>query len=317
MATKREYSGYNTDKITVPAFSTSTINFSDAIKPNYFRVQNSGKSAIFASTSNYPNDKHYDFKIEPENVRMFVDPFQRACLHLHNASGSPIDVTVVSFMAEFDPLALALGDIKIEVPETLTTSTAINQFKASLPAGTNKIGKVSVDNLIDYTTLFNNVISAINNKTDNEIDYTELLTAIKNKSLSEIAVNNLIDYNTKLDNILTAISNISVSGGGSNGGGISSLHNKDILLKMFDCLDEEVEYYCSDNEFISKINFISNDGTSDVNIEIYNKIDNSKKTLSLKPGEVLNDLDIYSHDLYIDTSGTSARVAYTLVKEGA
>ena len=145
MADKKTYTGLSKNYATVPAFSITTIDYLDT-KPNYFRVQNRGTTEIYCSTNNMPTAKHYDFAVAGKKMKMFAEPYNRTRLYIFNPSGSDVEVAVLSFQAEFEPLTLALSEIEVEMPKDFESSMAITSFNAPLPSGNNKIGKVEVTN---------------------------------------------------------------------------------------------------------------------------------------------------------------------------
>ena len=158
MADKKTYTGLSKNYATVPAFSITTIDYLDT-KPNYFRVQNRGTTEIYCSTNNMPTTKHYDFAVAGKKMKMFAEPYNRTRLYIFNPSGSDVEVAVLSFQAEFEPLTLALSEIEVEMPKEFETSMAITSFNAPLPSGNNKIGKVEVTNGVaaaDVTVLKEN-----------------------------------------------------------------------------------------------------------------------------------------------------------------
>ena len=156
------YSGLNRQRVEIPAYSVATVEFFD-VKPNYFRVTNQGEGKIFCSTTRTPTESIYDFACEKRAIIMHTDPHPRNKLMIYNPNGSPVGVDVVSFYAPFDPLALAFSSIRLDFSaSSLETSTSIDSFKTALPAGNNKIGRVEVTNSQDYTSLLNQILTALN-----------------------------------------------------------------------------------------------------------------------------------------------------------
>ena len=161
MADKKTYTGLSKNYATVPAFSITTIDYLDT-KPNYFRVQNRGTTELYCSTNNMPTTKHYDFAVAGKKMKMFAEPYNRTRLYIFNPSGSDVEVAVLSFQAEFEPLTLALSEIEVEMPKEFETSMAITSFNAPLPTGNNKIGKVEVIGGVSDVT-----VEAIEQNTEN------------------------------------------------------------------------------------------------------------------------------------------------------
>lgn len=157
------YSGFTKNNVTVPAYGTATVEYSD-VTPNYFRVQNVGTSQILGGTSVMPSKKRYDFAIGGESVKMYAEPYKRSRLYLLNQSGSDVECVVVAFEAPFDPLILALSEVSLSLDtSSITISQEISGFKSSLPAGTNNIGKVEVSNLTNYAGTLAEILTAIGN----------------------------------------------------------------------------------------------------------------------------------------------------------
>lgn len=160
MADRKTFSALTKTPVTIPPYSVSTLDFIDS-KPNYFRVQNSGASIIYCGTSGYPTPNDYDFLVRPSGLMSYAEPFKQTKLYLFNPSGEAVNCMVVSFYAEFDPLLLALGQIEVQIPETIAAASVISGFEASLPSGNNKIGKVDVANQKDYTTALSEIKASI------------------------------------------------------------------------------------------------------------------------------------------------------------
>lgn len=149
MASNLKYSGLEKKSITIPAYSMATIEYNETL-PNYYRVQNRGKTRLFCGTSHIPTANNYDFSVGGEKVKMYGEPFRKNNLYIFNPSAENIGVTVVSFAAEFDPSTLALCDLELDFSNTaLETSAVISGFSSPLPTGSNKIGMVSVENFAD------------------------------------------------------------------------------------------------------------------------------------------------------------------------
>lgn len=141
--------GLSRKQITIPAYTTKTIDYNDT-KPNYFRVQNTGDTPIYCGTSHIPTAKNYDFMCNAKAMKMYAEPFHRTTIYIFNPSASDIVVTVLSFSAEFDPIALTLSDITIDLPTSdLGISSVISSFETALPKGYNHIGEVTVSNMGD------------------------------------------------------------------------------------------------------------------------------------------------------------------------
>lgn len=267
MADKATYSALQKKLVEIPAFNVATVDYLDT-QPNYFRVQNNGDGTVYCATSHIPTRTHYDFIVNGASIKMFAEPFYRSKLYIFNPTGNPINVTVLSFRADFDPLALALSDLEIDLSsKELEATSTISGFETSLPEGYNHIGKVEVENQKDY------------------------------QSTLDVIKGNQKDYTNVLASILTAIGNIS---GGSDSSSVwtvdyintllNNINNDDRQLKCVSGTAGTASY--TDHSFdspIKKIHTVSNDGENNIMVKFTNS--QGSETFTLKAGEVLNDID--------------------------
>ena len=267
---KATYSALQKKQVTIPAYSVATIDYIDT-QPNYFRVQNNGEAKLYCSTAHIPTEQRYDFAVPAAGMKMFGEPFDRAKLYIYNPSGSDVNTTILSFKAGFDPLVLAMSDIQIDLSSaSLEADNIIKGFEAALPAGSNIIGKVGLSEPIPAG---NNVIGTV----VLESVISDALTTLKNGQKN---------YSSVLADILAAIGNI--SGGTSGGSTESSL--------VFHCIEgtsknagDDISDMVNGN-IIRKIHYISNDGESAFTISL-KSVDGSLVSMTVKPGEVINDIE--------------------------
>ena len=146
--------GYTRKAYTLPAMAVTTIEF-NGVNPNYFRVNNGGDARIYGGVISLPTPRLYDFKVEPNQVRMYCTDKGYPKLYLYNASGTPANVIVSSFIEAFSPEVLAFADFNTADNEEQTLNVEIGGFTQSLPTGQNHIGKVTVTEQPDalYTAL--------------------------------------------------------------------------------------------------------------------------------------------------------------------
>lgn len=258
MADKQTYTGLSKKQVTCEPYSMTSVEFFDT-KPNYFRVSNHGAGRIYCGVSKLPTQSDYDFMCDGENIKMFSEPFRRPYLYILNPTGNTVLVDVLSFYAEFDPLALAFSEIKLDLSGTsFETSTAIDSFNTPLPAGTNNIGKVAVSNLNNYTTSITNILAKL----------TELI-----KSSSGTDAVNLHDILSRLDELVYGQNNDKSYNNFYSGTATSSA----------------VQYDAGSGFRFVEIGFFSNDGEGDIT---FTTIDTDGRTQSMviKAGEVLNNI---------------------------
>ena len=274
--------------VNIGPMSVATIDFIDNY-PNHFRVQNSGKNAVFCSPNNIPTQSQYDFSVSGGGLTMYAEPYTSRRLHIFNPTGNDVDCTVVTFYAEFNPLILALSNIEVEMPNTIETSNIIGGFSASLPAGNEKIGKVDISNLpTDYA------------KASNQKDYTTLLTNIFNSLAGDNG-----EYSGKLDEIITALRNISGVGGGG-GGSVSP-----VVTTAFGSGTNNVTLTAPDGMKISEVVFFSNDSESDMTFT-HTDYNGVPTIVTIKAGEVLNNVATWANSITINSNGGSYRYGWTV-----
>lgn len=301
MSDKATYSALQKKNVTVPAHSVTTIDYIDT-QPNYFRVQNSGDGTLYCSTANIPTQKQHDFSVKAAGMKMFAEPFYRAKLYVLNSTGNDVNITVLSFRAVFDPLALALSDIAIDLEgATIESENVISGFETSLPAGSNEIGKVQVSSLPALPTGENHI--------------------------GQVDVSNLKDYTAALANILTAIGGISGGGsGGSSAWGTSQIDNllsvmqkKNTILKANEgsATTAGVDIVAAMGGMnLCKIHTIANDGETDLTVTIKSANVAANQTFTLKAGEVFNDVEGVFDVLTLTGDSVPYRVVATMFTAG-
>ena len=300
MADKKTYTGLSKNYATVPAFSITTIDYLDT-KPNYFRVQNRGATEIYCSTNNMPTTKHYDFAVAGKKMKMFAEPYNRTRLYIFNPSGSDVEVAVLSFQAEFEPLTLALSEIEVEMPKEFETSMAITSFNAPLPTGNNKIGKVEITNGVtaaDVTVLKENTQVTAEN-TESAKTLSQTIVNLLGELLSPTAVEGKT-------NLLSLMDGFEYLAGLLNAG--FSPINYQIHTLSFDKKNQNEEILLIGSKTSSysspvTIQMLTNDGEGDLLLKMKASFDESETALVLKPGESIRDLRLQAN--YIAVSGTN------------
>ena len=303
MADKKTYTGLSKNYATVPAFSITTIDYLDT-KPNYFRVQNRGTTEIYCSTNNMPTTKHYDFAVAGKKMKMFAEPYNRTRLYIFNPSGSDVEVAVLSFQAEFEPLTLALSEIEVEMPKEFETSMAITSFNAPLPTGNNKIGKVEVPNGVAITS-FNAPLPSGNNKIG-KVEVTNApsaadITSIKTNTTNILSKLGYLMSNTpstpeaiKLYDIMTAV--WALAAANTFFDNISTFEENE---KSTDTV------LCTNKSCV--IHMLTNDGAGNLILKIKGKEDTQVSSLTLKTGESIADLKIDAASITVSGTNYSFR----------
>ena len=278
MADKKTYTGLSKNYATVPAFSITTIDYLDT-KPNYFRVQNRGTTEIYCSTNNMPTTKHYDFAVAGKKMKMFAEPYNRTRLYIFNPSGSDVEVAVLSFQAEFEPLTLALSEIEVEMPKDFESSMAITSFNAPLPTGNNKIGKVEVTNapaaadITSIKTNTNSILSMLGNLMSNTSSFPERM--------------NLYD-------IMSVLLPLSQANAFSR------------KVSTFEENEKSTDTVLCTNK-ACVIHLLTNDGAGNLVVIIKGEEDTKVSNLTLNPGERIADLKIAAASITVSGTNYSFR----------
>ena len=277
MADKKTYTGLSKNYATVPAFSITTIDYLDT-KPNYFRVQNRGTTEIYCSTNNMPTTKHYDFAVAGKKMKMFAEPYNRTRLYIFNPSGSDVEVAVLSFQAEFEPLTLALSEIEVEMPKDFESSMAITSFNAPLPTGNNKIGKVEVTNgpaAADVTSIETNTSYIIS-------------------MLGNLMSNAPSPEGIKLYDIMSAL------------GALAAANTFFGKVSTFEENEKSTDTVLCTNK-ACVIHMLTNDGAGNLVIKIKGKEDTQVSSITLKTGESIADLKIDAASITVSGTNYSFR----------
>lgn len=199
---KKSYTGLTKQTVKVAPFSTLRIDYNDT-KPNYYRVQNTGDSVVYCGTSHMPTAKNYDFLCNAQSMKMYAEPFNRTALYIYNPSGNEVNIVVLSFSAEFDPLTLALSEINLDLSATdIEVSTAISNFNTPLPSGSNTIGKVNLVEASSIEEKIDAIKTAINDKSFTADIAGDVTATIDNSDV----VNSLTDFK---DDLITVVDSIS------------------------------------------------------------------------------------------------------------
>lgn len=280
MSTKNALFGMTKKTVTVPAYSVLTVDYLDT-KPNYFRVQNQGSGKLYCSGDHIPTITNYDFVVSGGGLKMFTEPTNRNALYIYNPSGTPAVAVVVSFQADFDPVALVLSEIEIEVPSTIEAAQAINSINCSLPSGSNKIGSVGIDGTVSLA---------------NAADITTIKT-------------NTTNTNTKLDTLNAHQTTIE-----SKLDAIAAGSGEKKPITHFGSGSENKTLTPADGYMISEMAFFSNDGDADITVTVIDMSSNSSSVV-VKAGEVLNNIQMWAKSFSVVSAGVPYRYGW-VIKEG-
>ena len=204
MADKKAYSALTKNTYTIPAGSVYTVDYLDT-KPNYFRVQNQGTTALYCATGFIPKLNKYDFVAPAGGMKLYAEPFRQSRLYVFNPSTEDVRCTVLSFTAEFDPLTLALSDMELDLSgTTLEANTVISGFSSPLPNGYNNIGTVNGSSVYvdEIHGIDDTVVEKFRTQTGESLTYlyNDAETAAE-KSTSNVKYVNFIANDSDTDSI--------------------------------------------------------------------------------------------------------------------
>lgn len=275
MSMAKDYSGLKKRRAVIPPYSTESVFFENPF-PNYFRVHNHGNSTIYCGTNNIPNQYQYDFAVSPDQLKAYAEPFERSVLFIFNPSGSEIEVDILSFNAEFNPLALILSDISLDFgASSLELDNVIDSFNCSLPAGNNKIGKVALEGALPEGV--NNIGKVT---VENMVGYTQDLSQI-NSSLLNLA--------TKVDSLYSMYAQRSGAPSGETGAvGERAYSIKAVNITEADNINEMNPLSIGSTNSKIYLHMISNDSEENMAFVIGNGLESG--LIWVAPGEALCDL---------------------------
>ena len=242
---------WKSQNVTIPAGFVQTVTF-DNTTPNMFYIVNYSSTDLRISINSIPTLNRYEFLAPGSETSTFGQPTPTQQVYILNPSASPVDVLIFSVYDDFDFNVIRSSSVKLSA-DSIEDMGVVNGFGAgvSLPGGQAHLGSVDVDNLVNYTSVLNSILSKLNGSID-VASSVEALPATLFTALTEIknaitAGGSDVDYTTVLNNILsklnatlntssvvselptalytaltaieTAVNNIDVSGGGSIGGG--------------------------------------------------------------------------------------------------
>lgn len=247
--------------VTIPAGFVQSVTF-DNTTPNMFYIVNYSSTDLRISINSIPTVNRYEFLAPGNETSTFGQPIPTQQIYILNPSSSPVDALIFSVYDTFDFNVIRSSSVKLSA-DSIQDMGVVNGFGSgvSLPGGQAHLGSVDVDNLVNYTSILNNISSKLNNlnvNSDVEALPAALFTALTEIKNAITAGGSDVDYSTVLNNILTklnatlstsstvtelptalytaltaietAVNNIDVSGGGGSGG--SSIDYTTILTSL-------------------------------------------------------------------------------------
>ena len=184
-------SGYiwETNNISIEGGEVKEISL-DNSKPNMFVLQNANPVDINISLSHIPTLYNYEFQVKANTTDTFGRPSSTTKVYLFNTGSVTANVKLFSVNDTFDMNILKNTNVNIDgASVTVEDNGIIKGFQAgvSLPSGSNKIGKVGLEdnvsntlntinsNLSEEKTNTDNIFSSLINITDKILNISKVL----------------------------------------------------------------------------------------------------------------------------------------------
>lgn len=253
-------------------------------KPNVFFIQNLNNSTLYLSLSRTPTVNEHEFEIKPMKSDAFGRPLPCGRLYILNASKNDVTVTIFSTYQEFDigllkDLSVDLSGLSFGYDGVITgVKTGV-----TLPVSFPESSELSVTN--PYLTTINTWLQNLYNKINN--GWTNGTFVEKNSSgiLSKIT-----DILTKLSDSINV--NITVP-------------ESDIYTGEYVDSTGTITIQSDSNSIIT---LISNDGETDIKLTFIK--DSVSKTLTLKAGEILENLYVNTYSIQISPKYADTAISY-------
>ena len=275
---KKDVASWRQIEVTISGLALKTITFSDTT-PNMFFIQNPNDVSVLVGISHIPTNDSYEFRVDVNSSKTFGRPVPTSTLHLLNPSNKEITISLFSVNDTFDISVLQSSTFDFSGMSIDAFDGIIKGFSSgvSLPSGTNNLGFVHVATLPEGTNHIGEV--ALDSAS------VELLTGVK-ESLETI--------HTEFKNVLATIAN------GQN-------------ISVTDMLsfegEESVSYDFTNANFIPNyINYIANDGTSDITVNVI--IGATSHSFTLKEGESFGDINAVVSGFSVRPKTDGESIAY-------
>lgn len=137
--------------LTIPGKTLVDLDFVDTY-PNYVYINNYGGGTLYFGRSVLPTNLVYDMVIPGNADNLYASPNSFRSAYLYNDGAGEANVKITSFVADFQPSALkGGGGTATAAPTGPAANVSITNFEQPLPAGANMIGHVVVDTMPPVT----------------------------------------------------------------------------------------------------------------------------------------------------------------------
>jgi hypothetical protein len=149
--------------LTIPAKTLVDLDFLDTF-PNYVYINNYSGGTLYFGRSVLPTNLVYDMVIDGHGDNLYASPNSFRSAYLYNDGADVVNCKITSFVATFEPSSLKGGGGMATAPAAggIADSVSINNFNVPLPSGNNHIGVVTVDTMPAQTFTLNTLPAGTN-----------------------------------------------------------------------------------------------------------------------------------------------------------
>lgn len=133
--------------LQIPAKTLVDLDFLDTF-PNYVYVNNYSAGTLYFGRSVLPTNLVYDMIVEGHGDNLYSSPNSFRSAYIYNDGADIVNCKITSFVATFQPTALKGGGGTATFTGTIgDTNSTITGFSVPLPSGNNHVGVVTVDSM--------------------------------------------------------------------------------------------------------------------------------------------------------------------------
>jgi hypothetical protein len=134
--------------LSIPAKTLIDLDFLDTF-PNYVYINNYSGGTLYFGRSVLPTNLVYDMVIDGHGDNLYSSPNSFRTAYLYNDGADVVNCKITSFVATFEPSSLKGGGGMATAPAAggIADSVSVNNFDVPLPSGNNHIGVVTVDTM--------------------------------------------------------------------------------------------------------------------------------------------------------------------------
>lgn len=152
--------------LTIPAKTLVDLDFLDTF-PNYVYINNYSGGTLYFGRSVLPTNLVYDMIIDGYGDNLYASPNSFRSAYLYNDGADVTNCKITSFVATFEPAALKGGGGTATSGTTgpatnVNSDSTIVGFNVPMPAGNNHIGIVTVDTMPAQTINFTELPAGTN-----------------------------------------------------------------------------------------------------------------------------------------------------------